>query len=63
MVRYKIYKNEEVRIMGDLVTWMSDLFAVNLGTVGTTTVTLGLILSFSLVAGLVVSIYGRVKGR
>jgi hypothetical protein len=49
--------------MADLVTWMTDLFAVELGTVGTTDVTLGLILSFSLVAGLVISIYRRTKGR
>ena len=49
--------------MADLVTWMTDLFGVSLGTVGTTNVTLGIILSFSLVAGLVISIYRRVKGR
>lgn len=49
--------------MADLVTWMTDLFGVNLGTIGTTDVTLGLILAFSLVAGLVISIFRRVKSR
>jgi hypothetical protein len=49
--------------MADLVTWMTDLFAVELGTIGTTSVTLGLILAFSLVAGLVINIFRRVKSR
>ncbi len=49
--------------MGDLIAWMSDLFSVNLGTVGTTQVTLGLILTFSLVSGLVIGLFRRIRGR
>lgn len=49
--------------MADLVTWMTSIFGVELGTIGTTTVTLGLILTFSLVAGLVISLFRRIRGR
>lgn len=49
--------------MADLIAWMSDIFSVELGTIGTTTVTLGLILTLSLVAGLVINLFRRIRGR
>lgn len=49
--------------MTDLVTWITDLFGVSLGTIGTTDITLGIITAFSLVSGLVLTFFRRVKGR
>ena len=49
--------------MTDLVGWIGDFFTISFGTIGTTDITLGLMVSFSLVASLVLGIYHRVRSR
>jgi hypothetical protein len=49
--------------MADLVGWMGDIFAVELGTIGTTAITLGLVLAWALVVFLVIGVFRRIRGR
>jgi hypothetical protein len=49
--------------MTDLVGWMGELFTVHLGTIGTTGITLGLILAWALVVFLVIGVFRRIRGR
>ncbi len=49
--------------MTDFITWMGDVLGMDIATVGTTTVTLGLILVYSLIAGLALSVWRKARGR
>jgi hypothetical protein len=42
---------------------LNDLFGVTLATIGTTSITLGLVLAWMLIVGVVFYFYNRVKGR
>lgn len=49
--------------MADFFTWLSDFFSFEIAMIGTTSVTLGLILAFSLIASLALRTFKRVGGR
>lgn len=49
--------------MTDIITWMTDIFSVELATIGTTPVTLGFMAAGSLVVGLVLSVFRRLARR
>jgi hypothetical protein len=49
--------------MADLFDWMEGFFGFTIATVGTTDITLGLMLAFSLIATLVLGIFKKGKGR
>lgn len=49
--------------MTDLIGWMTAVFGVTLGTIGTTEITLGIVLAWALVVFLVLSVFRRVRGR
>ena len=49
--------------MSDLITLVGTVLAMNIATVGTVNITMGLIGAGSLVFGLAVSVFRRVKGR
>lgn len=49
--------------MTDILDFVSDLFALSFGTLGTTSVTLGLMLVFVLSVGVALYIYRRIRGR
>lgn len=49
--------------MTDFVTWIGDILAMDLATIGTVDVTLGLVVAFVLVAGAAIGIAKRLKGR
>ena len=47
--------------MGDVVTWVGDILATNIATIGTVTVTPGFILASTLIWGLAVGAARRLK--
>lgn len=49
--------------MADFVGWMGDLLALNIATVGTVSVTLGLILAGSLIVGFAANAVAKIKSR
>lgn len=49
--------------MTTVITWITDVFGINLATVDTTDITLGLIAALGLVVGLALSVFRRVRGR
>lgn len=49
--------------MADLFAWMSDFLSFEIAVIGTTSITLGLMLAFALVAGLVMRIWRKAGGR
>jgi len=49
--------------MADFATWVGDVLALEIATVGTVTVTLGLMLAASLIFGLGISVFKRIRGR
>ena len=49
--------------MTDLVGWLGDIFSMQLGTIGTTNITLGVVLAWSLVVFLAIGVFRRIRGR
>lgn len=49
--------------MADFVTWVGDILTIDLATIGTVDVTLGLVVAFTLVAGAAIGIAKKLKGR
>lgn len=49
--------------MTDAIGWISSIFAMPIATVGSVSVTLGLLAAVSLIFGLGVSAFKRVRGR
>ena len=49
--------------MADIITEVSAVLGMTIGTLGTTTITLGLMAAGALVFSLAVSVFKRVKGR
>jgi len=49
--------------MTDLAGWIGDFLTIEIATIGTTVVTLGLMVALSLIAGLALGVIRRVRGR
>jgi len=49
--------------MADLAGWIGDFLTIEIATIGTTTVTLGLVTALSLIAGLALNVIRKAKGR
>lgn len=49
--------------MADFVGWMGDLLALEIATIGTVTVTLGLILAGTLIIGFAANAIAKIKAR
>ncbi len=49
--------------MTDLISWIGDFLTLSLGTVGTTEITLGLVVAFGLVASVAIGTIKRMKGK
>ncbi len=49
--------------MADLIAFVGDFASIELATIGTVSVTLGLVTAFSLVAGTSIAVLRRMKGR
>lgn len=49
--------------MADLFTWISGFLTMDVATIGTTDITLGLMLALSLIAGVALSVIKKAKGR
>lgn len=49
--------------MADFVGWVGDVLALEIATIGTVTVTLGLIAAASLIFGLALGVVRKIKGR
>lgn len=49
--------------MTDFVTWVGDILSLPLATIGTVSVTLGLMLAGSLIWGFAITAIGKIKSR
>jgi len=49
--------------MADAIGWITDVFAVQLATIGTVQVTLGYVVAVTLVTGYAMSTFKKAKGR
>jgi hypothetical protein len=56
-------KERKKERMTDLVGFINDILGVQLATIGTTNITLGLVAGWTLVIGVVMFLYRRVRGR